>query len=269
MFTRHDESLRIINADLAARVDARRVELYDRYCAWRKDKTRPMPDKTHGKYLLSGGMLKCPTCGRHFEARHNRKKGVALYMCSTRRRMPGMCSNDFSLPIEDADDDVLNIVEGQLLEPQIIEEVLKLVDDSVDKTTYVQSNRDRLQEEVNNLVDSIAKKFIAPEDAGAQIQRRKEEIARLDAELRKPRPPRVQRERLRAALEQRIASWKAELRAEPRIARIVLRRLIGPLTLHGEHRGPDETYFEYWEASIKPEGLLDGLVQVDQSQTTT
>ena len=27
-----------------------------------------LPERAHGKYLLTGGMLSCPTCGGHFEA---------------------------------------------------------------------------------------------------------------------------------------------------------------------------------------------------------
>src|SRR5437773_11453188 len=76
----------------------------------------------------------------------------------------------------------------------------------------------------------------------------------LDARLRAPREaPNV--ERLRAALEQRAAEWKADLRAEPKIARLMLRRLIDPITLWPLPR-PD---FIRWEAPTKAVGLLDGI----------
>ena len=67
--------------------------------------------------------------------------------------------------------------------------------------------------------------------------------------------PRLDHERLRNALEQRAARWKADLRAEPHIARLVLRRLVGPLTLWDESERPD---FIRWEATPTTE-LLDGL----------
>jgi hypothetical protein len=61
-------------------------------------------------------------------------------------------------------------------------------------------------------------------------------------------------DKLRAALEQRAEQWKADLRAEPRVARMLLRQLVGPLTLWDESE-PD---FVKWTA--KPTtGLLDGL----------
>ena len=65
-----------------------------------------------------------------------------------------------------------------------------------------------------------------------------------------PPLPRMDHERLKAALEQRAEQWKAELGAEPYIARIVLRKLVGPLTLWDESERPD---FVKWEATVKSE----------------
>ena len=87
-------------------------------------------------------------------------------------------------------------------------------------------------------------------------------VAKIDVQLRVPRPERPDLEKLRAALAQRSASWKADLRAEPRVARLVLRRLVGPLTLWEESEAGAR-----WEAEITPETLLDGLVQLGTSPT--
>lgn len=38
-------------------------------------------------------------------------------------------------------------------------------------------------------------------------------------------------DKLRAALEQRAEQWKADVRSEAKVARLLLRRLVGPLTL--------------------------------------
>jgi hypothetical protein len=54
---------------------------------------------------------------------------------------------------------------------------------------------------------------------------------------------------------QRAAEWKVTLREEPKVARLLLRRLIGPLVLTDDSQRPD------WidaEAEIK-DGLLDGI----------
>lgn len=63
------------------------------------------------------------------------------------------------------------------------------------------------------------------------------------------------RERLKAALEQRMKEWKRELRAEPQVARLVLRRLLSPIRLHNATERPD---FVEWVAEPSV-GLLDGL----------
>jgi hypothetical protein len=48
----------------AALDDVRRQEFFRAGAVMR-------PNKAHGKYLLSGGVLMCPTCGGHFEGRKN------------------------------------------------------------------------------------------------------------------------------------------------------------------------------------------------------
>jgi hypothetical protein len=74
-------------------------------------------------------------------------------------------------------------------------------------------------------------------------------------------PPKV--EELRDALMQRAAEWKTTLRAEPKVARLLLRRLVEPLRLHDESERPE------WirgDAELKV-GLLDGLVHHVASPT--
>jgi hypothetical protein len=65
---REASALRIIDPDLARRVDARRLDRRARYLASAAKGGR-VPERAHGKYLLSGGLLVCATCGGHFEAR--------------------------------------------------------------------------------------------------------------------------------------------------------------------------------------------------------
>ena len=113
--------LRIIDADLAARVDPRLDDRRTRYKASLARNDGRAPEKTHGKYLLSGGMLICSTCGGHFEARKNswreREPGghaAHVYACATRRRKPGVCPNTLALRIAETDDAVLsNLAAGR------------------------------------------------------------------------------------------------------------------------------------------------------------
>jgi hypothetical protein len=99
-----------------------------------------------------------------------------------------------------------------------------------------------------------------------QVRERETAIARIEARLRVPRPAAPDREGLRAALEQRVETWRADLRAEPRVARLVLRRLIGPLELWDESERPE---WVRWEAQPLADAyeLLDGLVQHVASPT--
>jgi hypothetical protein len=263
-------ALRIVDANLAARVDARLDERRTRYLASVAKADGRSPEKSHGRYLLSGGMLICPTCGGHFEARKYpwrvQERGGHpghVYICSTRRRKPGVCSNTLALPIAETDETVLSIIEGEVLGTRFIRELLSLVDNAPDETVWLEAERDRLQTEVDRLVASIAA-GVPAETVAPLIRANEAAIRRLQARLRIPRVPRLDQERLRAALEQRAARWKADLRAEPHIARLVLRRVVGPLTLWDESKRPD---WIKWEATPTTE-LLEGLATLQGTSPT-
>ena len=81
--------------------------------------------------------------------------------------------------------------------------------------------------------------------------------ASVEARLRAPRQA-TNIDRLREALTQRAAERRATLREEPKVARLLLRRMVGPLTLFDP---ADTTAFVDWEASVTP-ALLEGLVPV-------
>ncbi len=181
-------------------------------------------------------------------------------------RKPGVCTNTFTVPITVADEAVLDTVEHEALGLRFIEELLALVDrGDADDDARLMADRDRLRAEVERLVGSIAAGVPADTVAPA-IRQREAEIARLDVTLRAPRqaPPNI--EKLRAALEQRAAEWRATLRAEPTVARRLLRRLIGPLEMW-DPVVPSAEWTE-WEALLTP-ALLEGLapIQVVASPT--
>jgi hypothetical protein len=120
---------------------------------------------------------------------------------------------------------------------------------------HLAAGRDRLRGEVNNLVRSIAA-GVAADTVAPGIRARELEISRLEVRLRAPAPEQPRIEELRAALMQRTEEWRKTLRETPQVARVLLRRLIGPLVLHDESQRPD---FSRAEAEVKA-GLLDGLV---------
>jgi hypothetical protein len=194
-----------------------------------------VPERTHGKYLLTGGMLVCPTCKGHFEAI---KYPFPAYVCATRRRKPNSCPNYLTLPMADADAAVLDLVEEHALGTRLIEELIGRVDKGMSKIGH-----------------GWRQTGIAPE-----IRSREIEISRLDVRLRAPLPEAPRIDELRAALEQRAADWRETLRKEPAVARMLVRRLISPLELYDasapEWQTPD---FIRADTEIQP-GLLEGLV---------
>ena len=156
-----------------------------------------------------------------------------------------------------ADDIVLDMVEGDILGTKFIEELLAMVDQGEsDNVARLTADRDRLRGEVENLVGSIAS-GVPADTVAPGIREREVEISRIEVRLRTPRQqPNI--EKLRDALTQRAAEWKATLRSEPKVARLLLRRLIGPLVLYDESTRPD---FIKADAVVKP-GLLDGLAEI-------
>jgi DNA invertase Pin-like site-specific DNA recombinase len=243
--------LRIVPEDLTDRVDARLAEGRETYLASRA--AGRAPHKGKGHYLLSGGLLKCPDCGGNFEARHGTSwGGRGVYTCASRRHAPGSCTNTLALPIDLTDDAVLDVLEDEVLGERYIRELLTLVEAApADEGTRLEAERDRLRGEVDHLLEVVAAGVPAA-TAAPKIKEREAEIAKLEAALSRPRPVPIDRERLRAALEQRTTEWRSALRAEPEVARVILRRLVGPITLHHEPAPP-------WVREARERGDVRGL----------
>ena len=90
---------------------------------------------------------------------------------------------------------------------------------------------------------------------GTAINEREGQIARLEVKLRQPRKVAPNIEALREALTLRAAEWRKTLRSEPKVARLLLRKLIGPLELVDDSQNPN---FVDADVELKP-ALLEGL----------
>jgi DNA invertase Pin-like site-specific DNA recombinase len=228
--------LKIIDDAVLARVDLRLRESRELYlksqCA---AAIRRAPHKAHGKHLLSGGLLLCPSCGGHFEGTKSGSswRGRGVYLCSARKHKPGSCTNRLVLDMDEMDALVLHQLEDEVLSPRYIESLAALVDDSPDDREQLLAQRNQLEKEKGNLVRSVAK-GIPVEDIAPLLKELNGKIAKLDAATRRPRPVNMGRAKIRAALEQTAAEWKEILRGEPRIARPLIQRIIGPITLWEE-----------------------------------
>jgi len=156
------------------------------------------------------------------------------------------------------------MIEGDILGTKFIEELLAMVDQGqIDNISRLTADRHGLRGEVENLVRSIAV-GVSAETIAPEIRQRELEIARLEARIRTPRQQ-PQIEKLRDALLQRAAEWRAPLRSEPKVARLLLRRLIGPLVLYDESTRPD---FIKADCEVKT-GLIDGLAEIQDVASPT
>ena len=243
--------LRIVPQELADRVDKIREAKKRRYHA----KEPNFPKHAGGKYLLSGGMLKCPDCNGNFEVEKKPWRGESFYVCATRRRKPGVCCNLLELPVEQTDNEILSIVEGEVLGTRLVKEALELVQQGPVPEDNLEAEKLRLRAEIDNMVRSIAS-GVPPDSLAPVIREKEDEIKRIEAKLATPRPVRVDLERLKSALEQRSAEWKRDLRKETQVARMVLRRIIGPILLWHE---PAPPWVVEWRAKTTPEQTLNGL----------
>lgn len=280
----------LTDPELLARVDARFRER-ERICETAKNKL----EHAHGAYLLTGGLLRCPSCGANFEVGQRAR----YYVCSSYRRRPGTCPNRLRLPIVETDNLILEQIEGEVLQPRIIEELLSLVEHSVDETSVLDGDHRRFKGEIDALVKSIAGRVDAPESIVNAIAERERQVKDIEARLRAGRPAQIDRDRLRAILQQRVETWRSDLRSETRIARAVLRRLVEfPMVMHTEpvpehiqrltdgmseneaiagledspafaayRRAYDKLNRVTWKARVKPSALLEGVgVYIDKSR---
>jgi len=166
-----------------------------------------------------------------------------------------------------ADDIVLSMVEGEVLTQRVVEGLLRVVDTSPDPTPGLTARQEQLHEEVNRLVKLVAG-GLAVDAVAAEIKKRELEIARIEQELRAAQAPPPALEKLRDALLQRSSEWKANLRGEIPLARLVLQRLVEPLVLAPapapSKARPSFVERPTWaevEAQINAEALLDGLAK--------
>jgi site-specific DNA recombinase len=227
--TFENESWRIIPADIAEAIDLRFAD--------NKAKGRGLgAHTTKGaapRYLLSGGLMKCPTCGGNFEASR------AFYECAVHRRKgSAICANRLRLKITEMDEAVLRLLDGEVLTATFIDRIIRLADGNPDDgRSRLESDRVKLQSSINALVAAIKiGGDLAP--LVAEMKVCTERLAALDrqiAALPAAPPDRVQ---LRVVLEQRVSDWKARLLSEHLDeARFIVEQLLRstPITLwHGE-----------------------------------
>jgi hypothetical protein len=136
-----NEQWRIIPPDVAAALD-------QRFTANKAKGTGVGAHTTKGaapRYPLSGGLVKCPTCGGNFEASRG------FYECAVHRRKgSAICANKLRLKITELDEAVSRLLDGQVLTAAFIARIIRLADASPDDgRTRLESDRVKLKASID------------------------------------------------------------------------------------------------------------------------
>jgi site-specific DNA recombinase len=251
-------ALRIVPEDLAAAVDASRLDRRERYLRKTDGRLLGGPAPRVVKHVLSGLMV-C-SCGATFEAQtgtHGRRRG-GVYICSAaRRKGRSVCTNDLHLPISETESRVLDTVERELLNLDVFDDAIAVAVERLSQQTPARAGLlvelERLERELGNLAAAVASGAAVATLVAEMRSResRKREIERLVSR------PTLDREGLRATLSEKLDDWKRLLRSRPTHGQCVLRTILdGPIVI-----GTPTAAGVPWEARGALFGMLGTLSQ--------
>ena len=197
--------------------------------------------RLNSKYLLTG-LVKCGVCGGSLYVKScSRKEGRALYYGCTNHHLRGnsVCVNAMLIPMEAANAAVLQVLEHQVLHPDVTKIVVRK---ALDKFRAVEREW-REQREVllkqMAIVDAEVKRLVAAISAGADIPAMVEAVKeandrreRLSSELAVLNTQQQHTDKEWNELEQELnahfeASWKMLLNRQVDQARQILAKLFG------------------------------------------
>ena len=258
--------LQIVPEELAIRVDERLHVMGSRT---RRSPNVGRPPGRGVKYLLTG-MLTCSVCGSSFEAlsrKHGRRRAFVYGCAAHRRRGRRICPNDLVVPMEVADEAVLDAIEGTLLRPEVIDRTIEKAEAALATNTSVERRR-QLKKELTSVGEEIERLTAAIAGGASDVtalveamRTREERQKALDSELSTLDMRRAEFDgsKLRQKLQQRLSDWRALLRRHPIQGHQVLQNLIdGRLTFEPKVDG-DERYYTFTGTGTM-EALLGGEV---------
>lgn len=225
------------------------------------------PRGSGAKYLLTG-LLRCP-CGSSFEAlsRPHGNRRAFVYGCAAhRRRGRHVCPNDLVVPMEIADNAVLDVVEQFMLAPLVVEKAVERAVRTIagegrgERVTALGRDITEKGQELQRLVDALA---VGGESQTLMvaIRGREAQLASLRSELSSVQTSAIDfdRGKLKRELLARTKDWKALLRAAPESGQRALRALIIDRLTFSPEEGETGRYYAFSGAgTIEP--LLCGLV---------
>jgi hypothetical protein len=179
------------------------------------------------------------------------------------------------IDMEEMDQFVLSQIEAEFLSPEVVDSLVALVNDAPNDRDQLIIDREQLVRERGSLVRHIAKGTITDSDVHEEMERINDRLGKVEAALRRPRRVNMDKAQMRAALEQQCAHWREVLRGEPRIARLLVKKILGTIEIAPVHLGaggspwwsipggvpsPDTPAPSVaWRAEAKPEALLEDI----------
>jgi len=144
------------------------------------------------RYLLSG-MMRCSICGANIVILGSGKGRDPIYGCGTNwNRGKSICPNNARISRSELEDRMLNAIKEQLLSPIVIEYAIKKIKEfaKVSMANYTQEDdkiKDQIRKhenELNNLVERIAKDPDAPDSIMDAIRAKETMIKEFKLELK-------------------------------------------------------------------------------------
>jgi hypothetical protein len=198
-----------------------------------------------------------------------------LYQCRVNvQKGRAVCANDLKMRLDDADRAVLDVVQADILRPEVVEAAVQAAVQRLQTEDPAEGRRAQWEAELTRIGREL-ERFTAAiaADGGsalptlvAAIRSREAEQARARAHLAEidavARVPRLDPDRLAADLRRRLTDWQGLLGAQPVQARQALRKLLaGRLVFtpmkdaDGAVTGAIGPYYEF-----RGEGRLDALL---------
>jgi site-specific DNA recombinase len=247
--------LRILNDNLWERVQKRLRGTRESYLAATRGELhgRPSPERT-SRYLLSG-LMRCDDCGGAMVTTSasvgsgSTRRREPHYLCSYRHnRGSTVCDNTRRARLDEVDERVLTAIEQVALTPdavsyvvqKVVERVMLAQRSSPSQSTKIETERQRLERELNRFVSLIAQGKV-PDRILQEIAIREKRINELKTEqelLQTSKLTRLDAARIRELAIARAADLRTTLYGNVPQARQTLQQLLaGPIRFKMDESG--------------------------------
>ena len=249
---RQEEHLRLISEELWGKVESRWKEINGTWPCGKHKKGLEVQQKsyviTHPPHLLAGA-LRCGSCGAGIVQVSG--KGSGYYGCNNARKKT--CTNGLLIPRKRVESAILKTIQEQLLVPDKIHEVLQQVEQELKKRLsgvpeelkLKKAALEKAEDRINNFVRFISEGrgsnavAAALEEAEGEEKNLKAAIDAMQASTKDLfQTPPVE------WIKHRLANLQEILEKNTEESALVLRRLLGPITLTPTKPDIGQAYYQ-------------------------